>query len=91
MRKEKEQLESEVVFVKNAEGQFVPRQVQMPQPMQLEVPSKNPFDMSKISQSIAATPLFTKQRTEGETSIVQNEDSQYYSNEDVPSVEAEIT
>jgi hypothetical protein len=59
MRKEKEQLESEVVFVKNAEGQFVPRQVQMPQPMQLEVPSKNPFDMSKISQSIGAQ-LFTK-------------------------------
>jgi hypothetical protein len=78
MRKEKEQLESETVFVKNADGNFVPRQVQISQPLQLEVPSKNPFDMSKISQSIGAQ-LFQKKRTEGETSIVQNEDSQYFS------------
>mgnify|MGYP002803943320 CR=1 FL=1 len=73
MRKEKEQLESEVVFVKNAEGNFVPRQLQISQPVQFGIP-KNPFDMSKISKSIGSHP-FQKQRTEGETIIVENEDS----------------
>jgi uncharacterized protein YdiU (UPF0061 family) len=75
MRKEKEDLESEVVYFKNTQGNFVPRkQLQEPQPNQQEqAPSKNIFDMSSISKTIR-TPV--KQRMEGETYIVQNEDSQ---------------
>jgi hypothetical protein len=82
IRKEKEQLESEVMFFKNAQGNFVPQPiVQGVQPMQLEQPSRNPFDMSNISKSIG-NPAYLKQRTEKESLIVENEDSQQDLNED---------
>ncbi len=70
IRKEKEQLEEEMMYYKNTQGNFVPLpQVQGNQPAQLEQPSNNPFDMSKISKSIG-NPIFQKQKTEKDTLIV---------------------